>query len=62
MNKTELTTLGTLIEHYPCDVDEYGEMESNGSIEEVWEYKGKQYAVKRTWQDEYFGRCTLIQD
>jgi len=61
MKIAELINNGTLIEHYPCDQDENGELESNGSVEEVWEYKGSQYAVKRNWQEEYFGRVTLME-
>lgn len=53
-NKTKLTNShviseGTLLYDYPCDVGMDDSMESNGSIECIYELQGKTYAVVCDW-------------
>lgn len=42
---------GSVLEHYPCDVDDDGTLKSNASIEYVIEYKGRRYLVLTDWDN-----------
>lgn len=48
---SEIIEEGTLIDRWPCDVNEYDEMQSNGSQEYLYEYKGNKYCVWMDWED-----------
>lgn len=41
----EIFENGSVLEHYPCDVNEDKEIQSNGSIENIVEYEGKKYYI-----------------
>lgn len=56
MTIKKLIEKGTLLEHYPCDINEFNEIESNGSIEEIWLFQSKIYFINRTWEGIYFGK------
>jgi len=47
----EIIEEGTLIDRWPCDINEYDEMQSNGSQEWLYEYKGNKYCVWMDWED-----------
>ena len=57
-NINEIITYGEFVNSWPCDINEFNELESNGSIEEVWYYKGKKYHLFKTWEGEYFKNLT----
>lgn len=42
---------GILIDRWPCDINEENEMQSNGSQEFLYEYKGRKYCVWMNWND-----------
>ena len=42
---------GEVIEHYPCDVNQNKEIESNGSVENIVEYQGKKYYIITDWEN-----------
>jgi hypothetical protein len=47
----EVFDKGEVLEHYPCDVNENKETQSNGSVENVVLYNGKYYYVITDWEN-----------
>jgi hypothetical protein len=43
---------GTLLEAWLCDVNQYGDIQSNGSQEFLYSYNGKEYIVWMNMDDE----------
>ena len=43
---------GVLIDRCPCDVDEHGDIKSNGSQEFMYRYMGETYCVWMNWDDQ----------
>lgn len=48
----EVMEHGRPVADWPCDTNEAGETESNGSIEQIIRYKGKLYSLLISWDDE----------
>ncbi len=42
-------TNGNLIDDFPCDVGEDGSIQTNGSIECIYQLEGKKYSVICDW-------------
>ena len=47
----EVFDKGEVLEHYPCDVNQNKEIETNGSIENVVLFIGKKYCVITDWKN-----------
>ena len=47
----EVFDKGEVLDHYPCDVNEKKETQSNGSVENVVLYNGKYYYVITDWEN-----------
>jgi hypothetical protein len=47
----EVFDKGEVLEHYPCDVNQNKEIETNGSIENVVLFNGKKYCVITDWKN-----------
>lgn len=52
MTNKQICEMGTLIDKWPCDVDEFGDQMSNGSQESIYEYDGKKFWLWMKWNDE----------
>jgi GH35 family endo-1,4-beta-xylanase len=51
----EVFERGDLLEHCPCDWDPVNEeVDSNGSIQATYEYKGRKYALFHPFEGENF--------
>jgi hypothetical protein len=46
----EVFDKGEVLDHYPCDVNENKEIQTNGSVENVVLYNGKYYYVITDWE------------
>lgn len=47
----EVFDKGEVLDHYPCDVNENKEIQTNGSVENVVLYNGKHYYVITDWEN-----------
>lgn len=47
----EVFDKGEVLEHYPCDVNQNKEVETNGSIENVVLFNGKKYCIITDWDN-----------
>ena len=54
--KEKILRQGIMLGGWACDLNMDGEMESNGSQEQLFQYEGKYFVLQIGWKDEV-GRC-----
>ena len=58
----EVFDYGKCLEHCPCDEGENGELESNGTIQYIIQYKGKCYCIITSWDGKALRMTEIEKD